>query len=429
MRKLAIPLILLAFCAISLGAQESCAYDQLYQQLQGQYPALGPNHLDFIQQHASNDLANYRDNEEYIIPVVIHILWQEEEQNLSDERIKEQIEVLNQDFGQQNEDLQQLRPEFRNIGMDARIRFQLVEIIRVQTDSIFALEVDWQTLELRYPEQIKNTTTGGSTPWDPNYYLNIWVAPIKEDLIFGYAYPPPNLLNWPENSGAASFALDGIVINYKAYGANPPPFIHPDGSLTELQGRTLVHEVGHYLGLPHPWGHFPIDQDGCAFDDGIEDTPISSVPSFFDCDFGRNSCFAHLEDLPDMVENFMDYSNDECRVSFTAQQVAVMRAVMAEQRKDLRLLEAYERFPTEIIVYPNPTSGQGRVYLRREIKSDYQFRLRTFDREILAIPVVENIAEPGLSFTFDLSDLPNGIYLLELETQQWRFVKRVVLMR
>ncbi len=429
MRKLALPLLLLAFHAIAPRAQIPCGYDPWYQRAQSQHPGFGARHLAFLQAQAHAAFAEYRNEEEYLIPVVVHILWREAAHNLSEERIRSQIEVLNRDFGQQNADLAQLRPEFTDVGTDARIRFHLTEIVRVPTDSTFSLEVDWQGLELRLPEQLLLSARVGSDPLDPTYYLTVCVAPIEDDLLFGYAYPPPDLLNWPDNSAAEYYAFDGIVINYKAFGAQPPPFLQADGSRTELRGRTLVHEVGHYLGLPHPWGNFALNQDGCTYDDGIEDTPTSATPSFFDCDLSRNSCFAHLEDLPDMVENFMDYSNDACRVSFTHQQVAIMRAVLAQQRRKLRVLETDERYPTEIIVYPNPTSGEGRVYLRREIKSDYQFRLRNLAGERLPIPVGRNNAEPGLSFSFDLSGLPNGVYLLELETQQWRFVKRVALLK
>ncbi len=426
MRKRPFNILLLSlFFAYPLLAQLPCGFDPLYAQLQEN----ASKHQHLFQKIRQNQRANYRDDEIYILPVVVHVVWNKEEENLSEEIIREQIEVLNNDFRATNEDLTQLRPVFADISGDPRIEFELVKIIRVKTDSVFAVTTDWETRSVRYPEEIKQSIKGGSTAWDPQYYLNVWVAAIEEDLVFGYSYPPPGLANWPQGAEAPAFSYDGIVMNYKAFGANPPPYITQTEEIISLKGRTLVHEIGHYLGLLHPWGNFDLDQNGCQYDDGIDDTPAIAYPSFFDCEMGRNSCLSANADLPDMIENFMDYSNDQCRISFTQQQIQVMREVLKTERKDLRILKEEDRFNEEIIVYPNPSPDRVRVYLRKEIKTDYVFRLRSLDRQILPVAFDQNEAFPGVSFSFDLGHLPNGIYLIELETQQWRFVKKIVLMK
>ncbi len=430
MRKRPFNLLLIClFFAYPLLAQPPCGFDPLYAQLQQNITQQSSKHQQLFQKIKQNQAANYRDDEIYTLPVVVHIVWKKEEENISEEIIRQQIEVLNNDFRANNEDLTQLRPIFADISGDAKIEFELVKIIHVKTDSVFALTTDWETRSVRYPEEIKQSKRGGSTAWDPQYYLNIWVAAIEEDLVFGYSYPPPGLANWPQGAEASSFSYDGIVINYKAFGANPPPYITQAEEVISLTGRTLVHEVGHYLGLLHPWGNFELDQNGCQYDDGIDDTPSISYPSFFDCELGRNSCTSDHADLPDMVENFMDFSSDQCRVSFTQQQILLMREVLKTERKDLRVLQEEDRFKEEIIVYPNPSPGRVRVYLRKEINTDYTFRLRSLDRQVLPIAFDQNEAFPGISFSFDLGHLPNGIYLVELETKQWSFVKKIVVMK
>ncbi|MBK8503408.1 MAG: hypothetical protein IPL46_15030 [Saprospiraceae bacterium] len=94
-----------------------------------------------------------------------------------------------------------------------------------------------------------------ATRWDPNKYLNIWIAASIEGL--GYAYlPTPSTLPSPDE--------DGVVILTEAFGGP-----NSGASAPFNLGRTVTHEVGHFLGLDHIWG------DGCQVDDGITDTPIS----------------------------------------------------------------------------------------------------------------------------------------------------------
>ncbi len=83
-------------------------------------------------------------------------------------------------------------------------------------------------------------------------------------------------------------------------------------------GRTTTHEVGHWMNLRHIWG------DGrCRQDDFVSDTPSSDAPNY-GCDLGERSCRT-----TDMVENYMDYSDDDCMGLFTEGQKARMRAVFA----------------------------------------------------------------------------------------------------
>ncbi len=83
------------------------------------------------------------------------------------------------------------------------------------------------------------------------------------------------------------------------------------------KGRTTTHEVGHYLNLRHIWGDGP-----CGFDDLVADTPASNGPSG-GCSTQKTSC-----NSKDMVENYMDYSDDACMSLFTRGQKERMRAVL-----------------------------------------------------------------------------------------------------
>ncbi len=82
-------------------------------------------------------------------------------------------------------------------------------------------------------------------------------------------------------------------------------------------GRTVVHELGHYLYLNHIWAN-EFDTGGCAFDDGITDTPTTDGPHY-GCPSLGASCGSN-----DLHMNYLDYVNDACMYMFTEGQAQVM---------------------------------------------------------------------------------------------------------
>lgn len=95
---------------------------------------------------------------------------------------------------------------------------------------------------------------------------------------------------------------DGLVLNYQSL-----PKTNPQGTYEE--GDTAVHEVGHWLGLPHTFGSASTCDDGDAVTIGdvtISDTPAEATAAF-GCPIGRDSC-PNAAGL-DPIHNFMDYTN------------------------------------------------------------------------------------------------------------------------
>ena len=98
--------------------------------------------------------------------------------------------------------------------------------------------------------------------------------------------------------------------------------------------KTFVHEVGHYLGLFHPWsgGTSVFEPVGfCNVDDGCGDTPRTSVPTQIrsggPCE-GIPSCLKGDDFQFPMVQNYMDYTPDRCQQMFTQCQRERMRTVL-----------------------------------------------------------------------------------------------------
>ena len=139
----------------------------------------------------------------------------------------------------------------------------------------------------------RNATSGDS---DSNWsgYLNIFVKNAGGAL----GYSP---------LGGAGNG-DGVVIDLGAFGLSTSCG-NVGASAPYNLGRTLTHEIGHYLNLDHIWGN------GCTQDDGISDTP-NSQSDYSGCpSIGVSSCGS-----TDLHMNYMDYTNDACMYMFTAGQ-------------------------------------------------------------------------------------------------------------
>ncbi|MEZ4775826.1 MAG: T9SS type A sorting domain-containing protein [Bacteroidia bacterium] len=240
----------------------------------------------------------------YQIPIVVHVVYNTPDQNITDAQVQSQIDVLNEDFRRLNADTVNTPAPFKPVAGDAEIEFCLAAydpagnpssgITRTSTNkSVFSLGSD----------DIKSAATGGADPWPQTDYLNVWVGPLGGGLL-GYAAPP---------GGSGS----GVVIGPEYFG-RVGTNLDPSFDL----GRTATHEIGHWLSLAHTWGG-----GGCANDDGISDTPVQDQANFGCQTFPHISCPSEVNG--DMFMNYMDYSDDDCFNLFTKGQATAMRAMFA----------------------------------------------------------------------------------------------------
>jgi Pregnancy-associated plasma protein-A len=234
------------------------------------------------------------------IPVIVHVVFNTDEQNISDAQIQSQIDVLNLDFRAQNPDLANAPDIWRPLATDAELQFRLEDVRRVHTDRTSYVD-----------DAVKFTNSGGSPVIDPDRNLNIWVCNLDE--VLGYAYLP-----------GVNASIDGVVINFECFGTEGTAATPFD------LGRTATHEVGHYLNLLHVWGG---DTPSCTDSDLVDDTPNQSKPNFNKPAFPQISC--NNGPNGDMFMNFMDYVDDDSMFLFTAQQVVRMRTALGEARPDL----------------------------------------------------------------------------------------------
>jgi hypothetical protein len=124
------------------------------------------------------------------IPVVVHVLWKTDIQNISDEQILSQIAVLNEDFGRFNADTINTPEDFQDEAGSVPFRFCLAKRAPdgAPTSGIQRRET---TVSSWNGDAIKSYASGGLDAWDPESYLNIWVGNLSSGLL-GYAEFPTN---------------------------------------------------------------------------------------------------------------------------------------------------------------------------------------------------------------------------------------------
>jgi hypothetical protein len=230
------------------------------------------------------------------IPVVVHVVYNTSSENISDAQILSQINVLNQDFRRTNPDADGVWPQ----AADTEIQFCLATVDPSGNPTTGITRTSTSATSFSTANNMKFNSSGGKDAWPASSYLNIWVCDLSSGLL-GYAQFP---------GGSAS--TDGVVCDYLYFGTI--------GTATAPfnKGRTTTHEVGHWLNLRHIWG-----DGGCTVDDFVSDTPLSDAPNY-GCTIGHVSCSS-----TDMVQNYMDYSDDACMNLFTAGQTARMRALFS----------------------------------------------------------------------------------------------------
>ena len=323
----------------------------------------------------SNIIANTE--QLHVIPVVVHIIYSNQNDNISNSQVYDAISILNEDVRRTNPDTSNLRNIFKSVAADLEVEFRLAKkdpngkctngITRTQSN-----------LTLTANNNVKSIIG-----WDNKKYLNIWVVRSIDlagfsgpGIVLGYAAFPYN--NIPGTS-------DGIVIRHQNFGSI--------GTAQADRHRTLTHEVGHYLNLKHTF------QGGCnGIGDNCSDTPPVTSSSI-GCNSNQNTCNSDNPDLPDMIENYMDYTDDDCMNTFTQNQKQRTKAVLNIYNLRGSLTTAFNDFDTGI--------KQSAIFNCPPV-ADFQVN-KTLICEGEQIQITEDCAYQIIpSFHYTISDQNNG---------------------
>ena len=257
---------------------------------------------------ASEAVGASRADFDYIIPVVFHVLHEGGSENVSDAVIHDAMRILNEDFQMKNDDISGVVSAFKGITGNARIEFRLA---RKDPQGNNTTGID-----RIYTNRTNNAGESSKlNVWPRNTYMNVWVAKSIGSGAAGYTFLPSGA-HWRPSQ-------DGIILLSTYFGEIRT------GSAR--RSRTLTHEVGHWLNLPHVWGgsNNPALSQNCQYDDGVFDTP--NTIGWRSCNPSGVTCGSL-----DNVQNYMDYSY--CSLMFTAGQASRMRASLhsrTAQRNEL----------------------------------------------------------------------------------------------
>lgn len=358
------------------------------------------------------------------IPVVVHVIHNGDavgaNENISNARVLSQITVLNQDFRRMMD-----TPGYNEseVGADVEIEFCLAQKKPDGTATNGIDRVNLGMASWATETQVEGTLKP-QTIWDPTQYFNIWVANFSTsgsaelNGILGYAQFPSTsgLGGLASNMGGAT--TDGVIIDYRCFGTSD---ISPSTNyFTDYdKGRTATHEIGHCLGLIHIWG----DNSSCNVNgtdsnkDYCPDTPAASTENY-DCFEAYDSCPSQTGS--DMVENYMDYTNDTCMNIFTLNQKARMIAVMNNsiRRASLKTSDACSAplavpgtgLFEGVKLYPNPAKDF--IAISMGDSNDLPDSFEVYNT--LGQLVHSKAVSSGADLTVNTSGLSNGVYFIKL---------------
>jgi len=403
--------LLVANC---LFAQRQCGAVEYGNRLINEDPSLTIAHkvVDnfLVQQEIQKIQSAARSQEETIItiPVIVHILYHYPGENLSDELVRSQIAALNRDYRKLNADTVKIPAVFQALAADCEIEFKLATVDANGNATSGIIHKYTPITNWTLDDKIKFSSEMGDDAWDARNYLNVWVGSLER--LIGYSSMPGD-----------PASKDGVVLSNTIFGIT--------GSGAYNQGRTAVHEIGHWLGLRHLWG------DADCGDDGVEDTPrqqtfTNGCPSTprVSCGNGPNG---------DMYMDYMDFTNDDCLVMFTEGQKQKMRALFENGGPRYSILmssglnkPAIEQIPLpdsppqwlHIQIFPNPSTT--------ELTINVEYDQRWVGKQLQVInitgqlQITQTISSKTLKL--DVSQLKPGIYFIKAEKDGERMIQKFI---
>ncbi|KAG8812598.1 hypothetical protein FRC19_003038 [Serendipita sp. 401] len=251
--------------------------------------AISSDELRAVEAQFAVDSAAALAKDDSLIPIpapqerTIHVVWHiiQESNNLSggaisDDAVRQSISAMNKHY----------------IG--STFNFVLDKIDRTTNSNWFRSATSGSPLQTAMKKALH---TGDAK------VLNVYTVGFKGSGLLGYATWP-----WDYSKNPVD---DGVVILYSSI---------PGGSTTNFnEGKTLTHEVGHWLGVYHVFDDL---QRSCDDTDYVSDTPAQKTPTN-GCPTSKDSC--PTKPGLDSIHNYMDYSYDPCMNAFTPGQIDRMK--------------------------------------------------------------------------------------------------------
>ena len=420
MKRIAIALFLLS--GLMANAQHTntrCGHDDVIDELKAD-PVMYQKYLEGIDSRralAKEMPAKKSSGQIYTIPVVYHVIYWDSSDSISTQQLQDGIDVLNRDFRRLNPDTINTRDIFKHLGADVGVEFKLATK-DPQGNPTTGIRYIKDNITLRASASVRTIDR-----WPHERYFNIWVVRSIDDTgnepgitTLGYSFIP---------FAGQTGDYDGMVIRHDQVGRKGT------AAMSGQNGRTMVHEAGHYLGLSHTF------EGGCdsiywTDGDGIDDTPPVAAPNYA-CDKTINSCHTDtLNDLPDMVENYMDYAPGTCMNLFTTGQKDLMmvtfsnpnlRALLVSEENLERtgVLGVKELSASTFGLYPNPNNGKFTISADQSLEGAMVSITDLSGKMVESKVVLDNVQQIDLDF--EGSKLLKGIYLVRISGEGFENTK------
>ena len=261
---------------------------------------------------SNNQISTLKSGVVYKIPVVFHIVHNNGIEKIDRSQVLDALEKLNIDLRALRPDTSTVDSLFQPLIADIEVEFVLAT--KAPDGTCFSGITMTET-----PYSYNNGDINGSDQvdavmmyndvyqgnWPGDQYLNVFVCGSVGTGIAGYTYYPSGFFGNAMNNG--------IWLRHDYCGSI--------GTANPSASKTFVHEVGHWLNLPHTWGstNEPGLASNCTTDDGVTDTP-NTIGSQW-CNYNETTCGSVAN-----IENHMEYS--PCRKMFTLGQKARMRTAL-----------------------------------------------------------------------------------------------------
>ena len=248
----------------------------------------------------------------YKIPVVFHIIHNNGVEKIDRDQAIDALQILNRDLRALRADTATVDTLFKPLIADIEVEFVLATKSPdgscfngiTMTESVYS----YNNGGINGSDQVNdimmyNNVYQGN--WPGNQYLNVFVCGSVGTGIAGYTNYPSGFFGNTMNNG--------VWLRHDYCGSIGTG--SPSGS------KTFVHEIGHWLNLPHTWGstNEPGLATNCNSDDGVFDTPNTIGSNW--CNYNEVTCGPVAN-----IENHMEYSS--CRKMFTQGQKSRMRTAL-----------------------------------------------------------------------------------------------------
>jgi len=432
-------LLVMLVPATLFGQQKKrCGTTEYMAKMRAENPAVGAQmqlNEQQLQQwmHQNQDMRTT--NTVVTVPVVFHVLYHNSFQNISTNRIMDQLAVLNADYAELNADTTNIPGPFKPLAANTNIQFCLAQRDPNgnATSGIIRVSVAATGFDPISNQNAKYTANGGDDAWPRASYLNVWICNFNgsSNSLLGISQFPGGLA-----------ATDGCCVLYSTVGGPLYPGTEPGYS----HGRTLTHEVGHWFALHHVWGDDD-NQNGvceapseCAGTDYVNDTPNQGEENYGCPSFPLIDCCSSTSTGDPvngvMFMDYMDYVDDNCMNMFTAGQAARMYSTFSISSMRGTLLTSngcvvpnavndLNAMNLDLAVFPNPSNGDITVSGQLIRNSDLSVTITNLIGEVVYNTELKNVLD--LNLAIDLSGKAKGIYNLVARSKDAVVNRKVVL--